>query len=79
MLDGWMNIHGYGHDKVVVFQWDTPWQANGRDQEQIYWQKQPGTTNDKVDVIWNDGNGDVIKPYAIKRIEGGNPKTILVR
>jgi branched-chain amino acid transport system substrate-binding protein len=26
-----------------------------------------------------DRNGDVIKPYAIKRIEGGNPKTILVR
>jgi branched-chain amino acid transport system substrate-binding protein len=26
-----------------------------------------------------DQNGDVIKPYAIKRIEGGNPKTILVR
>ena len=26
-----------------------------------------------------DQNGDVIKPFAIKRIEGGNPKTILVR
>ena len=26
-----------------------------------------------------DQSGDVIKPYAIKRIEGGNPKTILVR
>jgi hypothetical protein len=61
MLDGWMNIHGYGHDKLVVFQWDTPWQANGRGQEQIYWQKQPGTTNDKVDVVWNDGNGHTYK------------------
>jgi Protein of unknown function (DUF4012) len=61
MLDGWMNIHGYGHDKSVVFEWDTPWQANGRGQEQIYWQKQPGTTNDKVDVIWNDGNGHTYK------------------
>jgi hypothetical protein len=30
-------------------------------------------------TITFDGNGDVIKPYAIKRIEGGNPKTILVR
>ena len=61
VLDGWMNIHGYGHDRLVVFQWDTPWQANGRGQEQIYWQKQPGTTNDKVDVTWNDGNGHTYK------------------
>jgi len=30
-------------------------------------------------TITFDGNGDVIKPFAIKRIEGGNPKTILVR
>jgi branched-chain amino acid transport system substrate-binding protein len=30
-------------------------------------------------TITFDQNGDVIKPYAIKRIEGGNPKTILVR
>jgi len=57
MLDGWINIHGYGHNRIVVLQWDTPWQPNGRGQQQIYWQKQPGTSNDKVDVIWNDGNG----------------------
>lgn len=57
MLDGWMLIHGYGHDKVVVFEWDTPWHPNGRGQEQIYFQKQPGTTNDKIDVTWHDGNG----------------------
>jgi branched-chain amino acid transport system substrate-binding protein len=30
-------------------------------------------------TITFDQNGDVIKPYAIRRIEGGNPKTILVR
>jgi hypothetical protein len=61
MLDGWMLIHGYGHDQVVVFEWDTPWQPNGRGQEQIYWQKQPGTLNDKVDIIWHDGNGHTYK------------------
>jgi Protein of unknown function (DUF4012) len=61
MLDGWMNIHGYGHDRLVVFEWDTPWQANGRGQEQIYWQKQPGTNPDKVDITWNDGNGHIYK------------------
>jgi len=30
-------------------------------------------------TITFDRNGDVIKPFAIKRIEGGSPKTILVR
>jgi hypothetical protein len=30
-------------------------------------------------TITFDQYGDVIKPYAIKRIEAGNPKTILVR
>gem|GEM_PF-2197420 len=57
VLDGWMQIHGYGHDRMVVFQWDTPWQATGRGEEQLYWQKQPGTSSDKVTIIWHDGNG----------------------
>jgi hypothetical protein len=57
MSDGWFTIHGYGHDRVTVFEWDTPWQPNGRGQQQIYWQKQPGTLVDNVDIIWNDGNG----------------------
>ncbi len=61
MLGGWLNIHGYGHDYVAVITWDTPWQPNGRGQEQIYWQKQPGTSNDKIDVVWNDGNGHTYK------------------
>lgn len=61
MIDGWMLIHGYGHNRVVIFEWYTPWQPNGRGEEQMYWQKQPGTINDKVDVVWNDGNGHVFK------------------
>jgi uncharacterized protein DUF4012 len=61
VLDGWLQMHGYGHDMIVVFQWDTPWQPNGRDEQQIYWQKQPGTTADKLDVIWHDGNGHTYK------------------
>jgi hypothetical protein len=61
MTDGWISIHGYHHDRLVTFEWDTPWQPNGRGQEQIYWQKQPGTLNDKVNVIWHDGNGHTYK------------------
>lgn len=61
MIDGWVQFHGYGHDRVVTFQWDTPWQANGRGVEQVYWQKQPGTINDAVTVLWHDGNGHTYK------------------
>jgi hypothetical protein len=30
-------------------------------------------------TITFDRNGDVIKPYAIRTIEGGRPKTIFVK
>ena len=40
-----------------MFTYDTPWQADGRGESQIYWQKQPGTLNDTIVVKWNDGAG----------------------
>jgi len=52
VMGGWMFEHGYGHNRVVDFHWDTPWLPGHRGYEQIYWQKQPGTAVDKVDVIW---------------------------
>ena len=60
-LDGWVTMPGYGNNRIAVFQWDTPWQPNGRGQEQVYWQKQPGTQSDIVDIVWNDGNGHTYK------------------
>ena len=58
MMDGWVpTFHGYGHSAQAVFSFDTPWQANAKGEDQIYWQKQPGTSNDKVVVTWNDGIG----------------------
>jgi hypothetical protein len=58
MIDGWVPLfHGYGHSAEAVFTYDTPWQANGRGEGQIYWQKQPGTINDVITVKWNDGFG----------------------
>ncbi len=59
VLDGWFLIHGYGHDRVVTFEYDTPWHGNGRGEEAIYWQKQPGTQTDSIEVRWTDGNGHV--------------------
>jgi hypothetical protein len=58
MIDGWVpTFHGYGHSAQAVFEYDTPWVADGRGEGQIYWQKQPGTVNDAITVKWNDGNG----------------------
>jgi hypothetical protein len=58
MIDGWVPLfHGYGHSAKAVFEYDTPWHSDGRGQDQIYWQKQPGTVNDKFDVKWDDGSG----------------------
>ncbi|MHB8589549.1 MAG: DUF4012 domain-containing protein [Candidatus Dormibacteraceae bacterium] len=58
MIDGWVPLfHGYGHSAQAVFEYDTPWHADGRGEDQIYWQKQPGTVADKIDVTWNDGAG----------------------
>jgi hypothetical protein len=57
-IDGWVPLfHGYGHSAQAVFEYDTPWTADGRGEGQIYWQKQPGTLGDKLDVRWNDGSG----------------------
>lgn len=62
-IEGWLYTRGYGNGMTLEFNWDTPWKPNGRGEEQIYWQKQPGTINDQVDVIWNDGFGN---RYQIK-------------
>jgi hypothetical protein len=66
MIEGWVPLfHGYGHSARVdqlsvsppVFEYDTPWVAGASGGAEIYWQKQPGTLDDRVDVIWNDGSG----------------------
>jgi hypothetical protein len=53
-IEGWKYTRGYGNSMTMDFNWDTPWTPNHRGEEQIYWQKQPGTSVDKVDVVWND-------------------------
>ena len=60
MIDGWVPLfHGYGHSAQAVFEYDTPWVGDGRGLARIYWQKQPGTLDDKVAIKWNDGSGHV--------------------
>lgn len=58
LIDGWLPaFHGYGHSAQAVLEYDTPWQPGGRGEYQIYWQKQPGTLDDKIEVVWHDGGG----------------------
>lgn len=53
VLDGWLPaIGGGGGHGQAVFEYDTPWQADGQGAAHIYWQKQPGTLNDKIHVTW---------------------------
>lgn len=56
-LTGWWTIPGYGSTHTAIFEYDTPWLATGQGEHQIYWEKQPGTLNDAVEIKWNDGNG----------------------
>jgi hypothetical protein len=58
LLEGWLPIVPCcGASGQVVFEYDTPWQMDAKGIHEIYWQKQPGTIGDKIDVIWNDGSG----------------------
>lgn len=58
LIDGWLPPLGCcGAQARAVFEYDTPWHTDRGGRHQIYWQKQPGTVDDKVDVIWNDGSG----------------------
>lgn len=57
LLDGWLpDISCCGGHARAVFQYDTPWPVRSPSRVDIYWQKQPGTNSDKVDVTWNDGS-----------------------
>jgi cell division protein FtsB len=56
-LAGWVSFHGYGHSIRRTFQYDTPWPSDARGNYDIYWQKQPGTAGDGIDVSWNPGTG----------------------
>jgi hypothetical protein len=56
--EGWLpNIHCCGGQAQAVFEYDTLWSNRDRGVHQIFWQKQPGTASDRLDVIWSDGNG----------------------
>ena len=56
VLDGWLpQLACHTGKGSAVFSYDTSWQSDGADGYSIYWQKQPGTVADAVDVTWSTG------------------------
>jgi hypothetical protein len=56
--DGWIYITldpGQSGHFQLIFQYDTPWTADKAGTHVMYWQKQPGTLDDSISVLWNDG------------------------
>jgi hypothetical protein len=58
LIDGWLSVGCGGGRNHAAFSFDTPWPEHGKSPHRIYWQKQPGTVADAVDVTWNSGDGD---------------------
>jgi uncharacterized protein DUF4012 len=59
VLEGWITVACCGAQSQAVFEYDTPWPIHEKGRDQIYWQKQPGVVNDKVDVTWVNANGEI--------------------
>jgi hypothetical protein len=57
LLNGWLDVPCCGGHGGAVFEYDTKWPLQERGKYEIYWQKQPGTVKDKVDIVWSDGHG----------------------
>ncbi len=57
MSDGWLIDGCCGSRAEAVFEYDTPWVTDAGGAYEIYWQKQPGTANDSINLTWLDGTG----------------------
>ena len=64
LMDGWLFVDCGGNRGEAVFDYNTPWPAHDMAGFQIYWQKQPGTPAESVDVAWNYGSGPVYRTYG---------------
>lgn len=57
---GWIFVlvgQGLSGNYQAIFTWDTPWAPAADGTDRLYWQKQPGTVHDAVQVTWNPGTG----------------------
>jgi len=59
---GWIFVlvgQGLTGDYEATFTWDTPWRPAAGGSASLYWQKQPGTVADPLEVTWASGAGTV--------------------
>jgi hypothetical protein len=57
VFEGWFEIdnrYAGRNVRTLKFSWDTPW-SDPSGTHSIYWQKQPGTGNERVAVTWTSG------------------------
>jgi hypothetical protein len=55
---GWIFIlvgEGFSGNYQATFTWDTPWAPSAAGTSSLYWEKQPGTVKDAVQVTWTNG------------------------
>jgi len=73
-IDGWMKaIPGGGGKTTVVFTYDTPWTVDDQGVAHVYWQKQPGTFADQIQVFWDSpDHGTVSATGALTSDEAVN-------
>ena len=65
VIVGWLPIIPCcGSRERLVIEYDTPWVANPNGMHEIYWQKQPGAVNDKVEVTWISERGRAYTAYG---------------
>ena len=69
LIAGWLNTPGYGTRGQAVFEYNTPWQTDATGNDELYWQKQPGTVNDAIDLVWNDGKGHSFKVKGVLSVD----------
>jgi hypothetical protein len=59
---GWIFVlvgPGLSGNYEATFTWDTPWTPGADGSAVLYWQKQPGTVHDTVQVTWAAQAGSV--------------------
>jgi hypothetical protein len=80
LAGGWIFVLvGAGLDGryQVSFEYETPWAPDADQAYALYWQKQPGTTRDPVDLTWNTGSstftakGDLSADRVVRLTETG--------
>lgn len=64
LLDGWLFVNCGGGHSQGAFEFDTQWPEHCNSPHWIYWQKQPGTASDGLDLTWDNGTGDTYQAHG---------------